>query len=264
VSEEQIPVTTTEEEPEITAISIGEISVQNLNQGDSKSLTLSVQNTGTTSVSSCALTGDDSGFVSITGSEAMGINAGESAVYSFSLNIPKNANLGAHTVTLSVTCSETGANKEVSVNVLQKKLDFNITNVQRTREDRVRVAYAITELVGENQDVQIFFSIKDAFGLQVANISQNKSIGANKTDDFRVNMPINETLKGNLTLSAAFNSQIYSSNVLEPISLGAPIGGFAIFEGLGGTGSIILLVAVVLIIVAIFFIARKMRKSAKR
>lgn len=252
------------ETPRVTQISIGEISAQNLNQGDSKSLTLSVQNTGTEPVSSCVLTGDDSGFVSIAGNEAMGINAGESAVYSFSLNIPKNANLGAHTVTLSVTCAEIGASKEVAVNVLQKKLDFNITNVQRTREDRVRVNYALTELSGEKQDVQILFTIKDVSGLQVANMSQNKSIGANKTDDFSVNIPINKSLEGNLTLSAAFNSQIYSSTVLEPISLGAPIGGFAIFEGIGGTGSIILLVAVVLIIAVIFFIARRMRKSAKR
>jgi hypothetical protein len=251
------------EAPHVTQISIADIQGQGLNQGDSRQLTLSVQNTGTEPVSSCVLIGDDSGLVSITDGEAKGIASGASASYSFLLNLPENAILGAHTITLSVTCSETAATKELIVTVLQKKLDFNITGVQRTRGDRVRVDYSLTDLVGENQDVQIFFSIKDNSGVQVANISQNKSIDANKTDDFRVNVPINETLEGNLTLSAAFNSQIYSSSVLEPITLGAPIGGFAILGGIGGTGSIILLVVVVLVLVIVFFIARKMRKSGK-
>ena len=67
--------------------------------------------------------------------------------------------------------------------------------------------------------MQIFFTIADASGLQVANASQNSSVDANETDDFRANIPINESLEGNLTLSAAFNSQVYSSSVLEPITL---------------------------------------------
>ncbi|MDZ4226559.1 MAG: hypothetical protein U1B79_00420, partial [Candidatus Pacearchaeota archaeon] len=115
------------------------------------------------------------------------------------------------------------------------------------------------ELTGEDQDVEILFTIVDASGLSVANISQNSSVDANETDDFRVNIPINETLEGNLTLSAAFNSQVYSSSVLEPISLG-PVTGGAIF-GEGGAGSIIVLVVVVLVLGAVFFVVRRMRTS---
>ena len=157
---------------------------------------------------------------------------------------------------------------------MQKKLDLNITNVRRTRDDRVSVDYILTELAGEDQDVEILFSIKDSSGVLVGEASQNRSLNANESDDFRTNIPINETLlpvnettgepvETDLTLSAAFNSQVYSSTVLEPITLGAPIGGFAIFEGIGGAGGAILLIVVVLILIVIFFIARKMRQSGK-
>jgi len=78
-------------------------------------------------------------------------------------------------------------------------------------------------------------------------------------DDFRTNLAINESLNGTMTLSAAFNSQIYSSTVLEPIDL-STVTGSAIFGGVGG-GSVVVLVIVVLVLGAIFFVARKMRKS---
>ena len=75
-------------------------------------------------------------------------------------------------------------------------------------------------------------------------------------------MPINESLEGNLTLIANLNSEVYSSSIMEPITLGTPIGGFAIFEGIG-TGGIILLIIVVLVLIIIFFGARKLRTSKK-
>ena len=262
VEEEETTTANETTTPIITQISLGEVPGQDIIQGDTKALSLSVQNTGTVPVSSCALSGDDSGLVTVT-DVAKNINPGEGATFTFSVDISEGTTPGAYTLGLSVDCAETTASKQVTVNVLQKKLDFNITNVQRTREDRVRVDYSLTELSGEDQDVQVFFTIVDASGLQVANNSQNSSVDANKTDDFRVNIPINETLEGNLTLSASFNSQIYSSSVLEPITLGAPIGGFAIFGGIGGTGGVVILIVVVLVLVVVFFLARQMRKSGK-
>jgi len=248
----------------VTQISLGEVSgVVDIIQGDSSQLTLSVQNTGTVPVTSCVLRGDDSGFVTVTDS-AKDINPGEGATFSFEVSASQETSPEAYTLGLSVDCADgTTASREVTVNVLQKKLDFEVTNVQRTRGDRVRVDYSLTELSGENQNVEVYFSILDVSGLDVANTSQNSSVDANETGNFRVNIPVNEFLEGNLTLSAAFNSQVYSSSVLEPISLGAPIGGFAIFGGEGGAGGIIIVLIVALVIVAIFFVVRKMRQSGK-
>ena len=252
----EIPVET----PSVTQISLGELSAQGMIQGDSRTLSLSVQNTGTVPVSSCILRGDDSGWVTIADG-TKNLVAGESSAFAFSVNIPKETQAGVYTLGLSVTCAETSASKSLTVNVLQKKLDFNITDVQRTRQTRVSVDYTITELAGEDQDLEIYFSIKDASGLEVANAPQNRSINANATDDFRTNIAINESINGTMTLSAVFNSQIYSSSVLEPIDL-STVTGAAIFGGVGA-GSLVILVVVVLILGAVFFVARRMRKSGR-
>ena len=243
----------------VTSLSLGEISGQNIIQGDSKQLTISAQNTGTVPLTSCTLKGDDSGLATVNDS-AKNIGPGGSATFSFSVSVPEETAPGAYTLGLSLNCAQTSASKTLSLNVLQKKLDFNITNVQRTRQNRVSVDYALTELAGENQDVQIYFSIKDSSGVEVANASQNRSVDADATDEFRTNVPINESLNGTMTLSAAFNSQIYSSTVLEPIDLSI-VTGSAIFGGVGGAGSIILVVVVIVVLGAIFFVVRKLRKS---
>ena len=73
----------------------------------------------------------------------------------------------------------------------------------------------------------------------------------------------NETMENSeLNLLVNFNSQVYSSSVSEPIVLGAPIGGFAIFEGVGA-GEAIIFVVVLCVLVFIFIFARRMRKSGK-
>ena len=266
VEEEIVPVPVAN----VVQLTLADVPGQDMIQGDSIALTISAQNTGNVPLTSCTLTSDN-GLASVT-SGAQNIAAGASVAFSFSVTVPEETVAGAQTLGLSVTCAETSGSKQVTINVAQKKLDFNITNVQRTRDDRVRVDYVLTELSGENQEVEIFFSIKDASGVEVGNVSQNRSVDANGTDDFRTNIQINETLlpvnettgeaiETNLTLSAAFNSQVYSSSVLEPISLGAPIGGFAIFGGEGGTGSIVVLLVVVVVLGAVFVVVRKLRKA---
>ena len=189
---------------------------------------------------------------------------GEEKNFAFTMNVPAEAADGTYTFSLFLKCTQISKNSEFSVQVEKQKLDFEITNVQRTADDEVSVDYTLTELAGQDQNVNILFTILDASSLDVGNVSDSRTIGANAADNFTTTIPINETLEGNLTLSASLNSEIYSSSVLEPINLGAPIGGFAIFGGEGGaTGGIIILVVVILVLVAVFFIARKMRESGK-
>jgi hypothetical protein len=263
------PETTVPEILAITQISLGAVPTQEMVQGASVDLGLSIQNTGTLPVSSCGLVGDGSWVTVNTGGVNLG--PGEGSSYGFSVKVPEDATEGAHTLAMTVNCAETSSSTSVTVNVLQKKLDFNITDVRRTRDDRVSVDYILTELAGEDQEVEIFFFITDAAGVEVGNASQNRSMDANESDDFRTNiqindslLPVNETsgefLETDLKLSANFNSQIYSSSVLEPITLGAPIGGFAIFGGTGA-GSVVVFLIVLAIVVAIFFVARKLRRK---
>lgn len=242
----------------VIQISLTPISSQEMAQGDSKNLTLTVQNTGNQPVSSCSLTftGDNSSLAS-TSSSPQNINAGGSVSYPFLVDIPLNATPDTYTIGLSVTCSETFGSEDLSIDVVQKKLDFNITRVQRTSKNNVKVDYSLKDLTGSKQNVSILFYLIDNSSLAVANISQNETLNANKTEKYNANIPINSSLNGNLTLSATVNAETYSSSVLEPITLGAPIGGFVIFGGQGGAVNIIVLVAIVVILGAVFFFVRK-------
>ena len=165
---------------------------------------------------------------------------------------------------MSVSCAETSGTGSFTVNVIEKTLDFNITNVQRTSQTKGRVDYSLKDLSGQDQNVSLFFSILDNSSADVGNVSQNKTLGANKSGNYNVNIPINESLEGNLTLSANVNLEQYSNSVSEPITLGAPIGGFAIFGGQGGAGSLIVLIVVVLILGVVFFLVRRMRTAKSK
>ncbi len=138
----------------------------------------------------------------------------------------------------------------------------------------MRVVYSLQELSGENQDVELGFSLLNENNQEVATASENQSIEANALQEFSVDIGINESLlpvnettnetmeSSELTLVVDFNSQIYSSSVSERITLGAPIGGFAIFAGIGA-GEAIIFVVVLFVLIFIFVFARRMRKRGK-
>jgi len=146
--------------------------------------------------------------------------------------------------------------------VEKKKLDFELISSQRGSSENVLVVYSLEELAGENQEITIAFSLLDVEGLSLASVEESVEVVANSVEEFSVEIPVNGTLDGELNLQVSFNSQIYSDSVLEHVTLGAPIGGFAIFEGLG-TGKTIVFGSVVTVLLLLFLIARKMRKSGK-
>lgn len=262
--EEEIVTEPPQNLPELT---LQTVETSPINPSSSRELSLVVQNTGDFSVSQCnlrSITGDFASWLSFSDASVnASLNPGEESSFAFSVAVPEDASEGQYTFFLNLKCAGFQKNSEFSVQVEKQKLDFEITNVQRTDQNEVSVDYSLTELAGQDQSVNILFTILDASNLDVGNSSENISISANAKDDFRATIPINESIEGNLTLSAAFNSGIYSSSVLEPITLGAPIGGFAIFGGQGGAGSIIIFVVVVIVLVIVFFVARKMRQSGK-
>lgn len=201
--------------------------------------------------------GDRASWIS-SPEEQKTIAAGSSQNFEFSVSVPEGTPEGTYTIELLLRCSNTGGLKDLTFEVVEEKIGFELLDAQRTREDRVRVIYELSELTGEDQDVEISFAISED-GVQVADTAENVSIDANDTDEFRTNIDINESLNGTMTLSISYNSEIYSSSVEEPITLGAPVGGFAIFEGLGTGGTVF--VIVVLALALIFVAVRRMRKS---
>jgi hypothetical protein len=173
------------------------------------------------------------------------------------MNVPEDATEGTHVFPLSVQCSEIIKNSDFSVEVVNKKVEFNITAVERTRTDRVVVSYNLKELLNEKQNVSLKFFLYDASNAEVGNATVNQTLSAGRSKDFTTNIAINESLQGNLTLSANVNAEQYFVSVKKPITLTTPTGFFALGENLGTTGNILAIVILLVAIVGIFFLLKR-------
>ena len=252
-----------------------EILPLSVNPGSSQESSVIVTNTGETPLSSCMLKlmgGELDSWISIS-EEIININPNEERGFSFSVAVPEETEENSYSLKVATLCSNMYKIHDFVVNVEKKKLEFEVISADRTRSNRVRIIYSLEELAGEEQNVVFTFSLVDVSNAEMGNAEVNQSIDANSTDEFRINIEINEsllpinettneTLESELTLNVNFNSEIYSSSVRETITLGAPIGGFAIFEGVGA-GEAIIFVIVLFVLVFIFIFARRMRRKGK-
>lgn len=250
----------------VTQLSASDIPSTDIVQGNSKNIDFSVQNTGTTSLTGCALqvTGNSASWFNVSnGSEAL--SAGQSATFTFGANVPLNASVTSYTATAAVDCAETSASKDFTINVLQNKLNITILGVRRNKLDNVEVSYSLADLIGQDQNVSVMFDIVDANGTEVGNASANDSLSANDTKNFQLNVPVNASANGNMSLTGTFGSEQFSTTVLEPILLGAPVSGFTI-GGLdfGTTGGYAAIGGLAVVIVLLFFGIRYKKKIRKK
>ena len=158
---------------------------------------------------------------------------------------------------------EISKDSSFSTDVVKKRVEFNLTNVERTRTNRVVVTYSLKELLNEEQTVELKFFLYDTNNAEVANISANQTLSAGESDEFSTNVPINASLEGNLTLSANLNSKQYSVVVKEPITLGAPTGFFVFGENMGTTGNVLAIIILIVIGVAVYFLIKRKKISKK-
>ncbi len=262
----QVPVTaaTSSESAEITSISLQSIETIKLNPSDSYNYNLIVVNNGDNAVSSCELNaaGDFVSWLNVS-SASKNINAGSQESFAFKLDVPANSTLGLYEFKLSANCAEILKESSFAVNIVKKNLEFNITDVARTRDDNVRVRYSLKDLAGEAQNITFNFLILDVSNKQVANLSENYSLPANSTRKLSANIPINESLNGTLTLSVNYNSKEDSYSVREPITLGSPTG-FLVLGDIGTTGSVAIGAGIIILAVAVFFFARRFKIFRKQ
>ncbi len=230
-----------------------------LNPADSKDFNLIAENTGDVALSGCGLVagGEASSWISVSGAP-QNFNVGKQQSFPFSVNVPEDAEEKDYSFSLSVECSSYTRISNFVIHVVERTVDFNLTKVERIRKDKVRVNYFLEDLSGEEQIVDLEFLLLDIDDLEVSNASVNHTLDANDTKRFRIIVPINESLEGNLTLSVSLNLKEYSSSVNEPIILRSPTG-FLIFEGMGAAGNVAVILAIALVIVAVFFILKRYR-----
>lgn len=253
------------ETPKVTALTAQAVVTSTLIPGNSEQIKWIVQNTGTEPVSACVFkpTGEYASWISGS-NDGYNLNPGASQEFAFTITTTNETAEGTFTLSVSAECAETSVAKDFTLVVEKKKLDFEIIDAQRTGKDRIRVIYSLEELTGKSQNVTVYFSLLDLANKEVANSSQNRTLNANQTKEFTVNIPINASVNGsfvgNYSLSAIANSEVYKTTVLEPITLGMPVGGFAVFTGLG-TGSYVLVVGLIVVLLVVFFVVRRMRKK---
>ncbi len=262
---EELPPVTVPEEPvpeaeaqSTTELSLQDIEASTMNPSDSKNFNLIAQNTGTNPVSACKLNsgGDFASWISLS-DNTQNMNSGEQKTFAFSLNVPADASERVYTFPLSVQCAEISKDSEFSVNVVKKRFIFNLTGVERTRADTVSVSYSLQELLNEKQSIDMKFLFYDSNNQQVANASLIQNLSAGQEDEFTANVPINESLKGNLTLAVNLNSQQYTSTIREPIVLGSPTGFFVFGDNLGTTGNVLAIVILLAVVAGVVFFLRR-------
>lgn len=265
----QVSVQASQETQIITDLALQSIAKTTLNPSASSNFNLIANNIGDVRLSECILVagGADASWLTVP-EISQDIDAGETKNFAFSMNVPNNAAEGIHVFSLSVQCAEIIKNSEFSVEVLKEKIEFNITEVERTRKDRVVVSYSLKELLNETQTVGLDFFLYDTSNAEAGNASVNQTLSAGESDNFRTNIAINESLGENmtLTLTANLNSEKYSVSVKEPIVLGAPTGFFALGEDLGTTGNVLAIVILIAVVAGIFFLIKGnkfFKKSSK-
>lgn len=246
-------------------IIVGDISDIIADEGESKKLSLNVENSRVMFLDKCKVSGDGEHANWFTSSETKGLSGGENYDFFFTLNIPEELEAGIYDLSVKVVCE--GFNKTVDFNleILEKKLLFDLIEVERDSDNSVKVTYSIEEVSNIEQNVELQFLLFDADGNEITEVRDNKVIAAGSKKEFETSIPIDSSVEGELSLLINLNSETYSSFVQENILLSSPIGGYSIFGDLGESrDNIIAILLGIAFLVFAFFTVRRMIKSKKK
>jgi len=235
------------------------------NPGDTKKLTLNVENSGTSFLNDCKLGASGEKKDWVKDGQIKDLSPGEDYDYNFDVVIPEDAKGGTYDVIMSVICKETSSSKSLSIDVIEMKLSLKLIGVTREGNDKVKVVYSLEELSGVNQDVELQFLIFDSSNNRVAELNDSKNILANSLGQFEIFVPIDAALEGDLNLLVNVNSDSYSTFVQESIVLGkSKIIGLAVFDDFGTRNVVFSAVIIVLFLVFSFIMLRRIYQLRKR
>ena len=243
---------------------VGEISDLIVDLKDIKKVSWHVKNTGTNFLNNCKLKGEGGYSSWIFSDEIKNLASGEEYEFVFDLIIPEIVEAGKYDLTVSLVCQEVSEASNFVVEIIEKKLIFDLIKVERVEKNKVKIVYSLEELSGIEQDIELQFLLFGSGKEKLAEVRENQIVSANLKQEFEILIPIESSLEGELKLLVNLNSEDYSNFVQENIILGAPISGFAIFGKKGNTDQIISFVFVILFLVFAFFIVRRIVKHRKK
>jgi hypothetical protein len=235
------------------------------NPGETKKLKLKIKNIRAMFLQDCQVSGSGKNANWFSQSEIRGLAGGESWIFSFNLDIPESIESGIYNLSVDVVCE--GFNKTVDfiLEVIGKKLVFDLIEVKRDSRDFVKVVYSLEEASNLEQNVELQFLLFNSNNKQITEIKENKIISPSSKQEFEILIPIDPLLEGEFNLLVNLNSETYSSFIQENIILSSLASGFSIFgeneikiDNLS-TGLLILV-----FLIFAFFIIRKILKHKKR
>lgn len=214
-----------------TRLTVNSISGFIADPGESKTIIWKVKNTGTSFLNDCVFEsfGDHLSWISGEGTESL--SAGEEYGFIFYLNIPEDIEFGSYELGVVLNCKEISNLTRFNVEIIEKKLQFDLLEIVRENDEIVRVSYSLEELSGINQEVSLEFLFFKG-NEKVAETLESKFILANSKNEFESFINVDSSLEGNLNLLINLNSETYSAFVQENVILGASISGFVTFEDL--------------------------------
>jgi len=143
--------------------------------------------------------------------------AGEEYDLIFDVTIPEDLTPNIYGLNVSLNCSETSKGVGFNVEVLERKIGFEMLDASRQGENQVKVIYTLEEFSGIDQDVEMQFILFNDGGGKEAELKETRFISSYTKSEFETVILITPELEGDLSLLINFNSETYSGFVEEDI-----------------------------------------------
>ena len=234
------------------------------NPGDTKKLTLNVKNVGTNFLNDCKIKTSEESSSWVSSNELKNLAAGEEYNFNFDLNVLSDVESGEYILDLFLECKELEMFVDFVVEVIEQKLLFELVKVERINDEEVMVVYLLKELSGVEQKVELQFLLLGNREEKTAEVKEINILPANSQIEFKILIPVDSSLKGDVNLLINLNSETYSTFFQESIILGSPISGFSIFGKDNGLDNFFSGFFILLFLVFAFFIVRRIVKHRKK
>ena len=232
--------------------------------GDTKKISWTIKNTGTNFLNGCKFRSTGGLFSWIDYTEIKNLAAGEEYEFIFDLHVPEEIGSGEYGLGVTLECQGISKSVNFIVEIIEKKLDFDLLKVERIAKDQLKMIYSLEELAGLEQYIELEFLLFDSNNEKAVEVKENKTISANSKKEFEILIPIEPSLEGKLNLLVNLNSATYSTFVQESIILGAAITGLAVFRESGKLDNFASIIFITFFLVLVFFVIRRIRASRKK
>jgi len=235
--------------------SLGDVIIS---PGESKTLELSVRNTGETFLNKCKLKGEGEYSNWVRSDSVANINPGEITEYIFQITIPLNANKSLKS-NLSLECVERNFGVPINVIILTYGLDIEITSLELMSEDELIMNYTV---IGNSEfEENILIKVFDSFENILSTRERKIKVEAGKTF-YSTKLDVSKAEKGLLRVEISKKGGAVIVDEFFVYDSKQPITGFAFFDRLSSSSFYSVFIIIFFVIVGLL-IANRMRTVRK-